>query len=207
MARIKADDQIDRLIQSEQWDEARALIERERAKEPDSHWLITQLGVTFYEQREYEEALELFKQSRQIKDDCPLTLWNFAGTLDALGRSAEAVKILTWLLESHETPDTDPCWESADWAAALKADCVYRLGLCLEHLGRRRKAEACYRQYIDLLLAGAGGMYPVEDALARVRSLHVGQRNGSQHELRKVVSAALQTVRPQKRRRAASKAP
>lgn len=201
MARaIKSGDQIDRLIQGERWDKARALIERELQKEPDSHWLLTQLGVTFYEQRQYEEALELFTKSLQIVNDCPLTLWNFAGALDALGRPADAVKILMWLLESRTTPEEDPCWENAAWAEALKADCVYSLGVCFEHLGQKRKAEQCYRRYIDLLLAGIDGMYPFEDVQARVRALHGGERNGSAAQLRKAVSATLQTTRPRRAR-------
>ncbi len=206
MAGKKLNDAVNDLFEREKWDEARRLLERERKKDPESHWVLTQLGVTYYEQRRYEEALELFLASREIVPDCPLTLWNLAGALDALGKSAGAVRIFTWLLESKKSPEDDPCWESKEWADALKADCVYRLGACFEHLGKKRKAEQCYRQYLDLLLAGIEGLYSAEDVTRRIRGLHHAAMNGgAERELRKAVHATLQAsgIKSNKGRRTA----
>jgi len=155
--------------------------------------VLTQLGVIFYEQRRYQEALELFLTSRRIVSDCPLTLWNLAGALDALGKSAQAVRIYTWLLDSKKSPEEDPCWESKEWTDALKTDCVYRLGLCFQHMGKKHKAEQCYRQYLDLLLVGIEGSYSAEDVMRKIRGLHdAGRNGGADRELRKAVHATLQ---------------
>ena len=162
---------VDLLFRQGKWAKARKLLEDEREKEPTDHWVLTQLGVTFYEERCYQEALQLFLASLQIVDDCPLTLWNVAGALDSLGRHHEAVPIYTWLLRSSTSPDNDPCWESKEWADALKADCVYRLGRCFEHLGKREIAEHCYLQYMNLLGTGIEGTYSVEDVLEKIRRL------------------------------------
>src|SRR5712692_1666929 len=161
--------QINDLIDSEQWDRARALIEKELALKPDSHWLLTQLGETYYEQRQYKRALGLLLKSLDIVGDCPLTLWHLAGTLDALGYHAGGLSLYTWLLESKKTPADDPCWESAEWTDALKTDCMFRMGICFEHVHRAGRipkdaAESCFRRYIDLLLAGAKGSYAIEEA-------------------------------------------
>ena len=102
--------------------------------------------------------------------DCPLTIWHLAGTLDALGKPADAVPLFTWLLRS--TTDADPCWESPEWANTLKADCVYRLGVCFQHLERPADAERCFRKYLDLLLGGVNGTYTPENVTRRVRGLH-----------------------------------
>src|SRR6185369_1292554 len=118
--------------------------------EPDSHWLLTRLGETYYEQGRYKEALGLLLKSRELVPDCPLTLWHLAGTLDALGDQAGAVRLFTWLLESKKTPEDDPCWESVEWTDSLKADCVYSLGLCFKHNGRKELADYCLRKYIAL---------------------------------------------------------
>ena len=91
-------DRIDRLIQAERWQEAGALIEKALKKEPNSHWLLTQLGETYYEEQQYKKALKVLLQSRHIVPDCPLTLWHLAGTLDALGFSSEALQLYTWLI-------------------------------------------------------------------------------------------------------------
>jgi tetratricopeptide (TPR) repeat protein len=197
-------DKIGTLFRRGAWETARKLLQRERDKDPDNHWLLTQLGVTFYEQGRYDEALPYFRESLRIVPDCPLTLWNLAGTLDALGRSREAIPIYAWLLASEKSPADDPCWESREWADALKADCAYRLAVCFEHLGKKGNAERWYRQYVDLLLKGIDGSYAIEDAMLRIRGLHVnGNHGGREGEVRKAVKATLQAsgIEPRKARR------
>jgi predicted Zn-dependent protease len=82
MANTEFSEQIWRLFQSGAWLKARKLLEAERKKEPENHWLLTQLGVTFYEQRQYAEAHRLFLASQKIVPDCPLTLWNCTYSID-----------------------------------------------------------------------------------------------------------------------------
>jgi tetratricopeptide (TPR) repeat protein len=187
MASINIGKQIDDLIHSERWEKARALIERELANEQDNHWLLTRLGETYYEQRQYKKALPWLLKSLEVVPDCPLTLWHLAGTLDVLGYPAGALRLYTWLLESRKTVAEDPCWESTAWTDALKTDCVFRLGLSFQHLHRKDKAENCFRRYIDLLLAGAEGSYPVEDAMRHIRELAGSGRPAVEDELRKTV--------------------
>jgi tetratricopeptide (TPR) repeat protein len=189
------------LFQQGKWAKARKLLEEERERDPNDHWVVTQLGVTFYEEHRYQEALESFLASLQIVPDCPLTLWNAAGALDSLGQHARAVLIYTWLLRANISPNKDPCWESKERADALKTDCVYRLGLCFEHLGKRETAEHCYRQYMNLLATGIEGTYPVDDVLGRVRRLSsnggAGERNKG---LRDAIKSTLTAIEPKSRK-------
>jgi tetratricopeptide (TPR) repeat protein len=193
MANVNSGRQIDELIDNEQWQQARALIEQELRGEPDNHWLLTRLGETYYEQRHYKQALPWLLKSLDIVPDCPLTLWHLAGTLDALGYHAGAVRLYTWLLESRKMAADDPCWESTEWTAALKTDCVFRLGLAFQHLRKKDKAEHCFRQYIDLLLAGAEGSYSAEEAMRHLRELGHGARAAVADELRKTADWVQQT--------------
>jgi tetratricopeptide (TPR) repeat protein len=204
MAKANFSDRINDLFRQDEWEKARQLLERERQKDPHDHWLLTQLGVTFYEQKRYEESLQLFLASLRIVADCPLTLWHLAGTLDALGKHTDAWRIYTWLLESKRSPEEDPCWETQQWADSLKTDTVYRLGVCFQNLGKRKEAEDCYRQYLNLLLIGADGTYSIEEVTHRIRGLHGADEHGSmEEELRKAVTAALQASgsKPKKGRR------
>src|SRR5581483_9709101 len=172
--------------------EARKLLAGELAKEPDHHWLLTQIGVTLYEQRRYAEALRRFVAALEIVADCPLTLWNLAGTLDAMGKPAAAIPIYSWLLESDRSPADDPCWESREWTDALKTDCVYRLGVCLQHLGKKDAAAHGFRQYVNLLALGMTGSYPAADALRQIHNLHPRRAPGAvEGELRQVIRSAL----------------
>lgn len=196
MAKDNFSDMIYRLFQKEDWVAARRLLQRDLNEDPDNHWLLTQLGVSFYEERQYKKALKLLLKSQAIMPDCPLTLWNLAGALDALGKHAAAVRIYRGLLESKKTPEEDPCWESREWTDSLKADCVYRLGVSFEHLGKKRKAEQCYRQFLDLLLSGIKATYSSEDVLRRIKKLHANGKNGvAAGALRRAVREAVQLSR------------
>jgi tetratricopeptide (TPR) repeat protein len=183
---------IETLLDQGKWKEARKAIEQELVKSPDSHWLLTQLGVTHYEERDYREALRLFRDSLEIVPDCPLTLWNLAGVLDTLGHSDRAIPIYASLLRSKQSARSDACWESAEWTEALKTDCVYRVGMCFEHAKQWDAATHCFRQYINLLLAGMKGMYPIEDAARRIRELSRNGRSRHVKEMREAIESTLQ---------------
>lgn len=192
MVKRRLNDQVNECFRLEKWAEARAVLERELEKEPQNHWIVTQLGVTYYEQRRYQEAVDLFLESKEIVSDCPLTLWNLAGGLDALGKHSAALSIFTWLLQSRVSPSDDPCWESVDWSETLKADCIFRIGVCLQNLGKKQKSEQCFRQYLNLLAMGIEGLYSLEDVKRHIQTIHAPLNGGVRSEFRKTVNATLQ---------------
>jgi tetratricopeptide (TPR) repeat protein len=200
MARFS--DKINRLFEQEEWGKARPLLEAELLKKPDDHWVLTQIGVTYYEQRRYEESLNWFLKSKEIVPDCPLTLWNLAGAFDALGKPADAINLYTWIVECTKSAKDDPCWESKHWADALKTDCVYRLGVCFQDSGNSIAADYCFRRYIDLVLTGIKGLYSTEDARLRIQSLPGEKNGGADVELKKL-RAFLRSKTVVKRRGAA----
>ena len=183
---------IEALLEQEKWDEARKLINKALADDPENHWLLTQLGVTYYEKRDYAESIRRFLSSLDIVSNCPLTLWNLAGALDAIGKPEAAVPIYAWLIRTNKSADDDPCWESKDWADALKTDCVYRLGLCFEHMNRRDSSEHCFRQYVNLLLAGMNGTYSMEDVARHIRDIHTAKKQTK--NVRQAIDSTLQDV-------------
>ncbi len=184
---------INKLIEEARWEEARGLIDDELKEDPRNHWLITQRGVTLYEQFRYEDSLRCFLASLEIVPDCPLTLWNFAGALDQFGKHREAMRVFTWLLASTKSSEDDPCWEGEEWSNALKADCVYRLGVCYRHLGKVRKAEECFRQYLSLLSTGIDGIYSLDDVRQEMHRLHGRRKHpATRTELRKAVGLAFE---------------
>ena len=175
---------IEDLIQHGEWQAARRMIERAIALEKNNHWLLTQLGVTYYEQRQYDKAHDCFLRSLALVPECPLTLWNIAGVRAALGKPKDALRIYAWLLNSNMSAQDDPCWESKEWTDSLKADCVYRAGVCFQQVKRWKLAELCLRQYINVLLAGIDGTYSVEDAAKRIRELPGTHSQGPRRRVR-----------------------
>jgi tetratricopeptide (TPR) repeat protein len=182
---------LETLLREGSWDAARKIIERELAKDPESHWLLTQLGVTYYEQGQYRESLQPLLSSLEIVPDCPLTLWNIAGALDMLGKPKVAIPIYTWLLRSRKSHADDPCWESEEWAEALQTDCVYRVGVCFQRMAQWQSAEHCFREYMNLLLAGRNGSYSVEDVATHIRELHRKGGRKLDKEARDAISSTL----------------
>lgn len=162
---------INDLFQQHRWEQARNILARERTLDPTSHWVVTQLGVTYYEESKYEQALSLFLDSQKLVDDCPLTLWNLAGTLDALGKHDEALAIYFRLLQSKQTAAEDSCWESQEWTVALKTDCAYRIGICYRRLGEKQVAAYWFKNYQNLLMNGIQASYSLGDVADQMSKL------------------------------------
>ncbi len=84
---------IEQLISAGRWTGARAAILAALDAEPSSRWLLARLALTYYEQRQYSEALEIAEQARRLAPRCPLVLWEFAGALHMLGRRSDAIRV------------------------------------------------------------------------------------------------------------------
>lgn len=135
-------------------------------REPDNHWLLTRLGLTYYEQKQYKRALHYEAKALQIEPYCPLVIWDYAGTLDMLGRKKEALSIYRWLASwGEERLAYGPCGEGIQAARSLIADCFYRIGAILEEQGQRKRAIAAYQEHLSRRTRGTRSIY----ALSQVR--------------------------------------
>ena len=86
------------LITADKWQQARKVIELALRHDPENHWFIARLALTFYEQHDYQQALDLSGRALSLFPHCPLALWEQAGALSMLGRKHEAIKIWKSLL-------------------------------------------------------------------------------------------------------------
>ncbi len=171
-------DPIEALIEQQKWVDARRAIQEELKKDPENHWRLTRLSTTYYEQGDYETALPWVEKARALAPDCPLVLWDYAGTLDMLGREREAIDVYRSLLQrGAKAIAEDECGEGSEWATGLLTDCVYRAGQCFEDLKDRRRAADLYRQYLNLVDMGAPTIYPREEAVARLRRVTVQRKS------------------------------
>lgn len=85
--------EIEKRIESENWRGARKLIRAALREEPNNHWLVTRLGLTYHEERKYKKALVYEERALALATHCPLVLWDYAGTLDMLGQTKPAINI------------------------------------------------------------------------------------------------------------------
>jgi tetratricopeptide (TPR) repeat protein len=89
---------IESAIETDDWPRARVLIRSALKRDPDSHWLLTRLGLTYYEQRQYKRAIQYSEKALALAPHCPLVLWDYAGCLEMLDRTQEALAIYRRLL-------------------------------------------------------------------------------------------------------------
>src|ERR1017187_7524837 len=105
-------DQVNSLFEKERWSEARKLLEVELKQSPRSHWVLDRLSVTYYEQKDYQKALTLIKKAFDLAPQCPLALWDYAGTCAALGQTQKAIRKYHALIEMYPDGfDEDECGE------------------------------------------------------------------------------------------------
>lgn len=177
-------DRIDALFDQEQWAAARKLLQLELRKRPSDHWLLARLATTYYEEKRYGKALDMAKRARRIAPNCPLVLWELAGSLDATGKTKAAIKEYARLLKlGPDAGEKDECGEGIDWMLSLLTDCMFRLGLCWERLGKRTKALRAYQGYLKMVSLGTKSIYTLNQVQQQIRRLAQGGPDLRHHEL------------------------
>lgn len=164
--------QIEEAIERDNWQKARLLIRQWLRREPNDHWLLTRLGLTYYEQKQYRRALRYELKALQIEPYCPLVVWDYAGTLDMLGRKKEALSVYRWLPSwGEEKLAFGPCGEGIQAARSLIADCFYRIAVILEEQGQRKRAIAAFQEHLSRRTRGTRSIYPLSKVRRRYAKL------------------------------------
>jgi len=159
---------IEQLIQAERWYAARRELRHLMRDKPEDHWLLTRLGLTYYEERKYKTALRYEERARRIAPFCPLVLWDCAGSLQMLHRHDEALEVYQALTRRGARRIAfGACGEGLAWANGLVADCYYRIALSFKDLGESDKALAAIAKHLDMRGPGCRSIY----ALAEINRL------------------------------------
>jgi tetratricopeptide (TPR) repeat protein len=165
---------VERLIDTEDWPAARRAIRGELRSDPKNHWLLTRLGLTYYEEKDYRKALEFDRRALAEAPDCQLVLWNYAGTLQMLKQTQDALGIYRRLVRRGISKIAcDDCGEGLAWARGLVADCHYRMAGCYRTLRRPAMAIRCLTSHLALRGPGCRSIYPlptVRKELQKLRS-------------------------------------
>ena len=163
---------IEKAIDCDEWVRARRLIRLALSSEPDSHWLLSRLALTYYEQRQYRRALHYEIKALQIEPYCPMAIWGYAGTLDMLERDKEALEIYGWLISWGEDELAyGTCGEGIQRARSLIADCFYRIARIHEQIGLHEKALRFYNEHLSRRTRGTRSIYPLKAVKAEIKAL------------------------------------
>lgn len=165
-------DGIESLIEVDDWKGARKAIRAALRHEPENHWLLSRLALTYYEEFKYEKALEYETQALSLAPYCPLALWGYAGTLDMLGRQHEAIEVYRRLVRrGAEAIAHGECGEGLARARGLVADSVYRMAGCYKSLGKSRKAVALLEEHLAQRGKGCHSIYPLREVRKELNEL------------------------------------
>jgi tetratricopeptide (TPR) repeat protein len=134
------------LIMKSRYNEAIALAKKELKQlvrlpsEPDidwwvrkysRHWYLTHISTAYYEKRKYKIALEWDKKAIEANNNCPLVLWNYAGTLFQLGHVEEAIKQYKAIYSRGRNGLAyGICTEGMEHGLEMRSDCRIRLAIC-----------------------------------------------------------------------------
>jgi tetratricopeptide (TPR) repeat protein len=170
----KAGKRIQRLLAEEKWQEAQALLHRELIHAPTDHWAWMMLSETYYEQFEYETALECAKRAVELAPHCTLGLWHYAGCLSMTGQERAALSVWQLMLNRDlEEVAHEECGEGLPWAMQLLNDVHYRMGFIHQFLGEDAQARVSFEKYLHNRRHGVGSLYDaaeVEQRLTELRS-------------------------------------
>jgi tetratricopeptide (TPR) repeat protein len=156
-------EQVWALLEAEDYTGARALLQARLDAEPDSHWVLTRLGTTYYEERRYEDALRFALRAHELAPKCPLVLWDLAGTREMLDHDDEALRLYDRLIERGvEQIATDECGEGRAWARGLVADAHYRRARILWAAGHRRAALRAFDAHLAMRGPGCRSIYDLK---------------------------------------------
>jgi tetratricopeptide (TPR) repeat protein len=165
-------EKINELFKRKKWAEARRLLEGRLHEEPANHWLLTRLGTTYYEQRNYDKALALTRRAYALAPHCPLVAWDLASSLEMLGKDREALRIYQELLARGPRSIADEeCGEGLAWARSLLTDCLYSVAGCLHRRGRHHEALRAIQQYLQLRAMGVRSVYTLKEGRARLQEI------------------------------------
>ena len=168
----KTTEHINTLFRKEEWKKARGIIRAELKNTPDSHWLWTRLATTYYEEHQYSKALSLEKRALQLAPNCPLVLWDLAGTMDMLGRRQEAIRIWKSIIKRGVNRLAyGECGEGIRWSKSLVNDCRYRIGAAYQELGKTGYAVRYLRDHIANRQPGIPSIYDLREVRKEIIAL------------------------------------
>ncbi len=165
-------EKINSYFDAEKYSKARTIILKELEIHPEDHWLLTRLSTAYYEERNYEKAVEFSRLAIRICPKCPLARWDYAGSLEMTGNPEEAIKIWRKLfLTDPRKMAKDPCGEGIAWSKALIMDSAYMLGIAYSTMGDGRNSKKYFNAHLKLRYPGNQSIYSMKSVKETMKEL------------------------------------
>jgi tetratricopeptide (TPR) repeat protein len=167
---------VNRLFQEDKYSEARDFILKKIEEYPDDHFWLSRLSTTYYEEKDYNKALQIVEQALKLSPHCPLVLWDYAGALDMLERNDEAIRIYKRLIRRGiNRLAYGECGEGIVNAREYVNDSRYRIGLIYANKGKFNLAQKYLREYINYRNQGFSSIYDLREVKKDLKQIIEGK--------------------------------
>ncbi|TAH20126.1 MAG: hypothetical protein EAZ08_06960 [Cytophagales bacterium] len=151
---------IDQYLAQQKYMQARAVLKRNWKKEPDNVWLMARISTTYYEEKKYKAAMDWAEKAYLLCPQDPLVIWDYAGALDMLGQTEQAIALYHRILAmSYQQIGLEYTGEGIRWAKSLLNDCRYRIALAYSDLGKDAIALKFMREHQIHRVKGLPSLY------------------------------------------------
>jgi len=137
------------------WNDAAVYYQQALDIDPNNFKALTNIGLAYYEMREYREALEAYRRAVELDADDPAPYEKMFLIYSDIDQKPEAVKVALQAAESHlDNEDIQKAIEN--WKRVLELDihnikAHARLGMVYERLGKKKLAVSEYINTASLL--------------------------------------------------------
>jgi tetratricopeptide (TPR) repeat protein len=163
---------IKKCMMTENWKKAKRILEKELEKNPDDHWLLTQLSEVYYELRDYNKALELSTKAIEIAPNCPLAINDYALHLYMHEKDKEAIEL--WEIVLEKGIDQIAYGECGEWVRASKSllnDIRMRIGLSYFETGEKEKSLTYFKEHLKNRQRGLFSNFSKQEVEKRISEI------------------------------------
>ena len=139
-----------------------------------SHWELAERCGLMCDNQNFEKAYEYITEALKIKEDCPLSWWYLACTLEGLEEFNEAITVWEHIISFdtiHINFEENPCWESVEFKESLIIDSYYRVACTFLLIGEIENSKKRFEQFLDRKTTandnGIKSIYSFNDALRK----------------------------------------
>ncbi len=157
---IEFEKKVEPLIKESKWQEARMLLFEAIKIYPDEYFLYSRISLTYYEEKNYKEALSYSSIAFSMEPKDPVVLWDYAGALSMTDQEEMAIKIWKQIIDMPlEELAYGVFGEGMRSAKSLYNDTLYRIGYCYFSINNFGLAKKFLEKHINNRRRGIPSLY------------------------------------------------
>ena len=169
---IEYQNEIELLLDAEKWEEARIFLFKAIKEYPEEYFLYSRISLTYYEEKNYEKALEYSKIAYSMQPNDPIIQWDYAGALSMTNEEELAIKMWQKIIDkSLNELAFNEFGEGIRAAKSLYNDTLYRIGYCYFSLNNFDLAIQFIQKHINNRQRGIPSLYTLSSVKKEMKEI------------------------------------